>query len=430
MGGIITMSRVILFLIICFILPYSQIYSQFIALDTLSQGWVTSVLIKENKIILGAAFTGNWYDGGGIYSSLDNGLTWQLLATLTTAPTCLANNGQLIFAGTYGSGVFVSTNDGINWHQSNLMNTHVHALSIIDDYIFAATASGVFFTTNVDSVWSLSNVGLANSKLHVLLYYGNVLYGGAYRYSTGDEGVFYSSNMGASWHSLGTNIPPVTISGLAIVEDELFCSAWTIDPPYQFYGVLHFSTSDSTWVPVNEGLYILNVTCLISDSINLFAGTTISPNYSPTIFHSDNLGINWRSVGEGLNSSSISSIAVNDEFIFVGDRDGTIWRRPLEEITAVQNHMTDRPDQFELFQNYPNPFNPRTTISFTIPTELNVELKVYDVLGNEIKTLLNGYIEAGRHQVVFNGNNLSSGLYFYQLKTAYFLQTKKLLLVK
>jgi hypothetical protein len=88
------------------------------------------------------------------------------------------------------------------------------------------------------------------------------------------------------------------------------------------------------------------------------------------------------------------------------------------------------PDNFELAQNFPNPFNPTTTIQYSIPQRSNVSLKIYDVLGNEIATLLDEYREAGSYTVEFDASNLSSGIYFYRLKAGDYLQTRKMILLK
>jgi len=88
------------------------------------------------------------------------------------------------------------------------------------------------------------------------------------------------------------------------------------------------------------------------------------------------------------------------------------------------------PTRFELTQNYPNPFNPITTIYFTIPEGGDVTLKVYDVTGKEVATLVNGYKTAQSYEVQFDGVNLSSGVYFYTLKSDNFTQTKKMILMK
>lgn len=88
------------------------------------------------------------------------------------------------------------------------------------------------------------------------------------------------------------------------------------------------------------------------------------------------------------------------------------------------------PDKFELYQNEPNPFNPVTNINYDIPKNSHVKLVVYDLLGKEIKTLVNENKTAGRYMVSFNGMNLPSGLYLYRLETDNFTQVKKMMLVK
>ncbi len=86
--------------------------------------------------------------------------------------------------------------------------------------------------------------------------------------------------------------------------------------------------------------------------------------------------------------------------------------------------------EFSLSQNYPNPFNPTTNIVFQIADYGYVSLKVYDVLGNEVATIVNEYKTAGNYEIEFNASMLPSGVYFYELKSASFIQTKKMLLMK
>lgn len=88
------------------------------------------------------------------------------------------------------------------------------------------------------------------------------------------------------------------------------------------------------------------------------------------------------------------------------------------------------PTEFALFQNYPNPFNPSTNISFQLPLQTQVSLKIYDVLGNEVKTLVNEIRNAGKYTVAFNADNLSNGVYFYKLETASFSKISKMILMK
>ncbi len=88
------------------------------------------------------------------------------------------------------------------------------------------------------------------------------------------------------------------------------------------------------------------------------------------------------------------------------------------------------PEEYSLEQNYPNPFNPSTTISWQSPVGSRQTLKVYDILGNEVATLVDEYREAGRYEVEFNASQLSSGIYFYKLTAGSFSQTKKMTIIK
>jgi hypothetical protein len=88
------------------------------------------------------------------------------------------------------------------------------------------------------------------------------------------------------------------------------------------------------------------------------------------------------------------------------------------------------PDEFNLAQNYPNPFNPVTRIVYQIPASAFVNLKVYNILGQEVKTLVNEVKEAGTYSVTFDAGTLPSGLYFYRVVSGRFVDTKRLLVLK
>ena len=83
-----------------------------------------------------------------------------------------------------------------------------------------------------------------------------------------------------------------------------------------------------------------------------------------------------------------------------------------------------------LFQNYPNPFNPATIINYQLPKASFVTLKVFDLLGKEVKTLVNEFQESGRYNVTFNANNLASGVYIYRIQAGNFIASKKLILMR
>ena len=98
--------------------------------------------------------------------------------------------------------------------------------------------------------------------------------------------------------------------------------------------------------------------------------------------------------------------------------------------TSINNTNSQIPVSFELFQNYPNPFNPSTLIRFQLSAFSHVQLKIFDLLGREVATLFDESKPLGNYEVLFDGKNLTGGVYFYKLIAGNFIQTKKMLLLK
>ncbi len=121
----------------------------------------------------------------------------------------------------------------------------------------------------------------------------------------------------------------------------------------------------------------------------------------------------------------------NNSFTEIHESNNTGWK--VLKYNGSSTGINDRqinPSNFNLSQNYPNPFNPTTTIEYTIPNSEFVIIKVYDILGREIQTLVNRQMLSGTHKIVFNGSRLASGVYFYRIKAGSFTKAKKLLLLK
>ncbi|MCB0726910.1 MAG: T9SS type A sorting domain-containing protein, partial [Ignavibacteriae bacterium] len=97
---------------------------------------------------------------------------------------------------------------------------------------------------------------------------------------------------------------------------------------------------------------------------------------------------------------------------------------------GIQNTTFGIPTEFSLNQNYPNPFNPTTNLEFGIPELGFVSLKIYDMLGKEVKTLINETKPAGRYRISFDGSDLASGVYYYKIQAGDFVETKRMLLLK
>jgi len=106
-------------------------------------------------------------------------------------------------------------------------------------------------------------------------------------------------------------------------------------------------------------------------------------------------------------------------------------KQNLRKAPFTENIKQKIPAAYVLNQNYPNPFNPTTVISYRLPAADHVKLKIYNLLGWEIKTLVNQRQEAGNYRVILNAAGLSSGIYIYQLKTqSGFISTKKMMLIR
>ena len=158
---------------------------------------------------------------------------------------------------------------------------------------------------------------------------------------------------------------------------------------------------------------------------------------------------NYRIVADGPNHCEGSPVVIanNNNLIFAWEDSrrslgGDIYCKIVgwdwNGVTSVSDIGNDKPKEFSLSQNYPNPFNPSTTIKYAIPLlggagGGSVTLKVYDVLGNEVATLVDEYKTAGSYEVEFKTSgikNLASGIYFYRLKAGSFTETKKMVLLK
>jgi len=136
-------------------------------------------------------------------------------------------------------------------------------------------------------------------------------------------------------------------------------------------------------------------------------------------------GVNqYAGIGKGLAFDNDLNLYAVGQFYYSVIKYSQLIPTNNEEVS------NDAPERFYLEQNYPNPFNPTTKISFSIPSSAFALLKVYDVLGNEVTTLISEEKPAGNYEVIWNATNLPSGNYFYTLTSGSFSQTKKMILLK
>ena len=117
--------------------------------------------------------------------------------------------------------------------------------------------------------------------------------------------------------------------------------------------------------------------------------------------------------------------------MFAGSANGNLWRRELSEIiTNIALLQTESAGSYRLHQNYPNPFNPLTNINFEIPEAGYVTLKIFDSRGLELNSLVNDHLSPGSYSLTFDASSLSSGIYFYEMKSGSYAISRKMAVVK
>jgi hypothetical protein len=228
------------------------------------------------------------------------------------------------------------------------------------------------------------------------------------------------------------------------------------------------SNSDSSWSLLISGASSMTLTTVTFEGVSTLGQFTIGSTGSPLpvelvsfsgIVKDQKVYLNWSTATEVNNYGfEILRQAQDDEWDLIGFVEGHGNSNSQKEYNFIDNEInhagiyyyrlkqidTDGayeysnqievnykiPSIFELNQNYPNPFNPSTTISFNLPKSGVVTLRVYNLMGEEIKTLVEGYRETGIYTVNFNADELASGMYLYRLNTNGFTETKKMLLMK
>jgi len=300
------------------------------------------------------------------------------------------NNFQTLYAGTYK--IYRTTNGGTNWQA--VSGDLTGGQSTISTLAISKENSDVIY------------VGTANGRIQV------------------------TTDKGANWNLRNSNLPAAYCTRLVIDENNAAIAYATFSGFNSGNKIYKTTNYGVTWTNISGNLPNVPANCVFANpeiANNLVIGTDLG------IFSTYDGGANWIADNKGLANVSVVDLDYrkSDRKLFASTHGRGMFVTDLSTLTNVEENLNSQlPKEFALQQNYPNPFNPTTTISFSIPENQNVELKVYDLLGNEVANLVNEYKSAGSYSVNFNASNLASGIYFYKLKAGNFQQTKKLILLK
>ncbi len=414
-----------------------------------------------------------------VYSSTDDGADWmkdfsghlQNNSEVTSLVARTGTGGAVILYASGNGILFSSTDYGITWHT-------VYADSVTGSLAIGADSENLLISTSNSSqggillrsaddgeTWNKADSGLtletASPGIGQHPYFYDFAFDGSKIYA-GSGWVYptlvssrvqlmltnllaVSDNNGLSWTQLKTPLGPSrptteqfydtasVISSIYASGSHLLVGMRAMNfylPTYSDTvayggGFYQLTQGDTSWNVADSAFMGDAVFDFAANGKNIFAATDSG------VFRTTDYGTTWDDVSSGMGHLNVSSLIVNDSNLFASTTDG-LWVRPLSEITAIQDLGSGSvvPNRFTLSQNYPNPFNPTTNIGFRIADVGFVTLKVYDVLGRRVATLVNRVEQPGNYEVQFNGSRLASGVYFYRLIAGTHVITKKMLMLK
>ncbi|OGU67975.1 MAG: hypothetical protein A2499_13890 [Stygiobacter sp. RIFOXYC12_FULL_38_8] len=342
--------------------------------------------------------------GKSIYSSKDGGETWALKSSIPTvtgngAILWMTSDGDKLYAVSNRKSFYASTNNGLTWIETIINTTAGGNMSYFaasgNTMVSTIVGTGAVVSTDGGQTWVVNNPGNPALFVTYVINFNGSVYG-----ITSGSGVHRFNSSTKTWESVSKGLP-----------DAL---SFQISKALTAYG---------------NSLYVAIIGFLDSKA---------------SIFSSSDNGANWNSIStSGLTTlnaaTSSSSLVLTAQNIFLYDYQSngstaSVYKM-TNSTTSVNESSPEVPADFDLSQNYPNPFNPETTISYKVQAASNVSLKVYDILGNEVATLVDEFKQPGNYKVMFNVKtpymaSLPSGVYFYTLKAESFSETKRMLLIK
>ena len=283
----------------------------------------------------------------------------------------------------------------------------------------------IFKTTNGGINWIVQTSGTANKLFSV--YFINENTG----WSVGGPSspkIIKTTNGGDAWFTQ-------TTTAATPLYSVMFADAntgWAVAGYLGGETIIKTTNGGANWFSQSSGDTRYLRDCYVISVTKAFA-----VGQGGKIIATTNGGNNWTVIATGSTIELWSVDFANDSVGYaIGNN--VVLKTTNGGVTFVNESINSTPEKFSLYQNYPNPFNPRTKIKFDIPNlplrrgvgGMMVSLKIFDITGREIQTLVNEELKPGTYEVSFDGSNLPSGIYFYQLRSGDFIETKKLVLLK
>ena len=364
---------------------------------------------------IGSTLYAGAYYSGGVHNTSNGGTTWNHSYPSVSNVFQLVNNNNDIYAATAGWGLFRSVDNGVNWTALTVNNPdllNVYSAAIGNNKIFIGTATnGVYVSNDNGATWIVTNNNLTARNINMLTFVGTKLFAAT------SAGIVSTTDYGATWSQ-------VSLSGKNIItikanNNKIFAGTWGD-------GIYISTDNGATWTQSNNGMTYLLIYAITFDNNN-----NVYVSCGANVFSSKDGGANWVLKNEGL-PMDVFGIEVMDNYLYAGTNTYGVYKRPLSELVTSINDKEVIPLGYKLEQNYPNPFNPTTTIRYSIPKAGLVALKVYDLQGKEVATLVNEFKQPGNYNSPFSLQNsrLASGIYFYKITSGKYSETKKMIILK
>lgn len=335
-----------------------------------------------------------------------------------------SSSGYYSTAGPWLNIIMTTSNGGANWYGSVRTNTEDSYQTLFCSSIINSTTSlggseqgRIYKTTNSGINWNLYSTIPENSNLGNISFL-NILTG--YVFNEFLFSGYKTTDGGQSWNGYFSIYDVKKLSFLSQDTMVALTSGTYARSSNSGASWIHYSIGTSDFSA--SDMYYFNKMKIIAVG---------GSNQKGIINVTTNGGLNWQET-EIQNSKSLNAVSFGSTNVgyAVGDS-GSIYKTITGGLASVTNNITV-PLKYSLSQNYPNPFNPSTKINYVIKQSGFVSLKIFDLLGKEVASLVNEKQNAGSYAVDFNSAefNLPSGIYFYTLSAGEFKETKKMVLVK